>query len=87
MEAEKQQFQEWKGQFTRKYPGIETDGEKFLDWLVICQGSESEDAYLFGVREGILIAEVIFGDGTETIRQHKTRRGRHGYNRKKNGRN
>lgn len=61
MEMEQRQFQEWKGRFMEKYPGIENDGEKFLDWLVSCQGSETEDAYLFGIREGTKIAGLVLG--------------------------
>lgn len=66
-EKEQRQFLDWKELLTRKYPGIETDGERFLDWLVSCQGRETEDAYLSGIREGIKIAGFVFGDPIKEI--------------------
>lgn len=60
MEQEEQQFQEWRERLTSRYPGVEEDLEAFLDWLVSCQGNESEDAYLFGVKEGIRIMRMVY---------------------------
>lgn len=39
---------------------MEEEVEAFLDWLVSCQGNESEDAYLFGIQEGIRMMRMIY---------------------------
>lgn len=57
---EQEQFCQWRELLTGKYPGIEKDGSDFLDWLVACQGKEIEDAYRFGIKEGIRIAKWVF---------------------------
>lgn len=60
MENERRQLKEWKNRLGSRCQGMEEEVEAFLDWLVSCQGNESDDAYLFGIQEGIRMMRMIY---------------------------
>ena len=53
------QFQEWKERLMAQCPGIDKDLDGFMDWVVLCGGEETEDAYIFGLMDGIRLMKLI----------------------------
>lgn len=53
------QFLGWKERMEAKCPGIGADLEEFMDWVTLCGGEESRDAYIYGMTDGIRLMKLI----------------------------
>lgn len=53
------QFQGWKEKMTAKCPELDADIEAFMEWAMFCGAEETQDAYVFGMMDGIRLMKVI----------------------------